>query len=158
MCIHLLNLAVKLLYKWSKVLHIQLKRFAYGARGMVKLHDRLRFGEELDLAPFASPEVSENGGNSDGSAKYRLHAVLIHTGGANDGHYYAYVRPALAAGGRSWVRLDDTVATPISRKAVLAEGGGTGRAGLGGVSTGAYLLQYVREDAIPALLHHAEAE
>ena len=30
--------------------------------------------------------------------KYLLHSVLVHSGGVNGGHYYAYIRPELQAG------------------------------------------------------------
>jgi Ubiquitin carboxyl-terminal hydrolase len=35
--------------------------------------------------------------------RYKLHSVLVHSGGTHGGHYYAYSRPD----GRTWLRFDD---------------------------------------------------
>jgi len=186
------------------VLHLQLKRFRYGPAGLEKLGDSLAFGEHLDLGRWVdkgSPRAAPQGGdtekgNPEGEAlggsdaradagetgaagtetRYRLHAVLVHSGEAEAGHYYAFVRhptgksspsevsPAEAAHG--WARCNDARVSSVPLGVVLAEGAGTedegsalgahrrrwpGRAGV--ASTGAYLLQFVRVDVIPALLH-----
>ena len=34
---------------------------------------------------------------------YRLHSVLVHSGGVHGGHYYAFIRPD----GRQWLKFDD---------------------------------------------------
>lgn len=34
---------------------------------------------------------------------YKLHSVLVHSGGVHGGHYYAFVRPD----GKQWLRFDD---------------------------------------------------
>jgi hypothetical protein len=38
---------------------------------------------------------------------YRLHSVLVHSGGVHGGHYYAYIRPD----GKKWLKFDDTSVT-----------------------------------------------
>jgi hypothetical protein len=38
---------------------------------------------------------------------YKLHSVLVHSGGVHGGHYYAYVRPD----GKQWLKFDDTAVT-----------------------------------------------
>ncbi len=35
--------------------------------------------------------------------QYRLHSVLVHSGGVHGGHYYAFIRPD----GRQWLKFDD---------------------------------------------------
>jgi hypothetical protein len=35
---------------------------------------------------------------------YKLHSVLVHSGGVHGGHYYAYIRPD----GKTWLKFDDT--------------------------------------------------
>mmetsp|Transcript_52342 Transcript_52342/g.119362 ORF Transcript_52342/g.119362 Transcript_52342/m.119362 type:complete len:351 (+) Transcript_52342:3-1055(+) len=175
-----------------EVLHLQLKRFAYrpsagGQYGLVKLGDKLAFDQELDLKPYLAQQDEDDeerdlGGGGGGwaggpqsssparraSSRYVLHAVLIHTGSASYGHYYAYVRPNLGQGsapaggkdGGGWVRCDDTRVEAVPWKQVREEGGGFGSASRdmqqAGLSTNAYLLQYVREDCLPAILHHGE--
>jgi len=176
----------------AEVLHLQLKRFAYrpsagGQYGLVKLGDKLAFDQELDLKPYLAQQDEDDeerdlGGGGGGwaggpqsssparraSSRYVLHAVLIHTGSASYGHYYAYVRPNLGQGsapaggkdGGGWVRCDDTRVEAVPWKQVREEGGGFGSASRdmqqAGLSTNAYLLQYVREDCLPAILHHGE--
>ena len=34
---------------------------------------------------------------------YRLHSVLVHSGGVHGGHYYAFIRPD----GKQWLKFDD---------------------------------------------------
>lgn len=38
---------------------------------------------------------------------YKLHSVLVHSGGVHGGHYYAYIRPD----GKQWLKFDDTSVT-----------------------------------------------
>jgi len=35
--------------------------------------------------------------------KYKLHSVLVHSGGTHGGHYYAFSRPD----GATWLRFED---------------------------------------------------
>lgn len=35
--------------------------------------------------------------------KYKLHSVLVHSGGVHGGHYYAFIRPD----GENWLKFDD---------------------------------------------------
>jgi ubiquitin C-terminal hydrolase len=68
------------------VLPIQLMRFGYGARGPTKNKKHIDFPEELDLSPWA---VDKNK-----PSKYRLQAIVAHSGSLKFGHYIAYVRSA----------------------------------------------------------------
>lgn len=34
--------------------------------------------------------------------KYKLHSVLVHSGGAHGGHYYAFIKPK-----DKWLKFDD---------------------------------------------------
>jgi ubiquitin C-terminal hydrolase len=68
------------------VLPIQLMRFGYGARGPTKNKKHIDFPEELDLSPWAV--------DKDKLSKYRLQAIVAHSGSLKFGHYIAYVRGA----------------------------------------------------------------
>ena len=35
--------------------------------------------------------------------KYKLHSVLVHSGGTHGGHYYAFIRPD----GQQWLKFED---------------------------------------------------
>lgn len=52
----------------------------------------------------------------DWDTKYVLYSVLVHSGGAFGGHYYAYVRPN---NGDQWVKFNDSVVTEVQKREVL---------------------------------------
>ena len=88
---------------------------------------------------------------------YRLHSVLVHSGGPNGGHYYAFVRPL---GSEQWYRFDDERVTKVKEKeAVEGQFGGTEHQQQPGHTpqwkfqkvSSAYMLVYVRESAIPEI-------
>ena len=118
-----------------------------------KLADKLSFDEELDLKPY----MAEGEEGEAAESVYKLHAVLIHLGDADHGHYYAYVRPQLGSpGGGPWLCFDDSDVAEVPARQVFNDAFG-GRVGAGGMSRNAYLLQYVRRDAVPSLLHAGDA-
>ena len=47
---------------------------------------------------YLSPDADRSKRN-----KYRLHSVLVHSGGTHGGHYYAYSRPD----GVNWLKFED---------------------------------------------------
>ena len=61
---------------------------------MVKINDRYAFPETLDLdsgdRKYLTAEADHTVRNL-----YKLHSVLVHSGGVNGGHYYAFIRPTL---------------------------------------------------------------
>ncbi|KAI4718825.1 cysteine proteinase [Aureobasidium sp. EXF-10727] len=68
------------------VLPIQLARFGYGARGPTKNKQHVDFPEELDLSPWSLDKSKPS--------KYRLQAIVAHSGSLKFGHYIAYIRGA----------------------------------------------------------------
>ncbi|KAM0019512.1 putative ubiquitinyl hydrolase 1 [Helianthus debilis subsp. tardiflorus] len=87
------------------VLQLQLKRFEYDPiqDTMVKINNRYQFPLQLDLdrgdGKYLSPLANRSFRNL-----YTLHSVLVHSGGAHDGYYYAYIRPTLSD---QWFKFDD---------------------------------------------------
>jgi len=69
-----------------EVLPIQLMRFGFGARGPTKNKKHVDFPEELDLSPWVVDKSK--------ASKYRLQAIVAHSGSLKFGHYIAYVRGA----------------------------------------------------------------
>ena len=69
-----------------EVLPIQLMRFGFGARGPTKNKKHVDFPEELDLSPWVVDKSKPS--------KYRLQAIVAHSGSLKFGHYIAYVRGA----------------------------------------------------------------
>ncbi|KAG9146594.1 hypothetical protein Leryth_014621 [Lithospermum erythrorhizon] len=101
------------------VLQLQLKRFEYDfARDvMVKINDRYEFPLQLDLdredRKYLSPDADRSVRNL-----YNLHSVLVHSGGVQGGHYYAYIRPTL---NEQWFKFDDERVTKVDMKWALEE-------------------------------------
>ncbi|MFS7889860.1 putative ubiquitinyl hydrolase 1 [Helianthus anomalus] len=102
------------------VLQLQLKRFEYDPiqDTMVKINNRYQFPLRLDLdredGKYLSPLADRRFRNL-----YTLHSVLVHSGGAHDGHYYAYIRPTLSD---QWFKFDDErVTREEDMKSVLSE-------------------------------------
>lgn len=74
-----------------------LKRFEYNfyTNRRLKLNDTFEFPKEIDLYPYtlANIESQENGATeSRPSMMYDLVGILVHTGTAESGHYYSYIR------------------------------------------------------------------
>ncbi|GAA0141978.1 cysteine protease [Lithospermum erythrorhizon] len=136
------------------VLQLQLKRFEYDfARDiMVKINDRYEFPLQLDLdredRKYLSPDADRSVRNL-----YNLHSVLVHSGGVQGGHYYAYIRPTL---NEQWFKFDDERVTKVDMKWALEEQYG-GEEELQPTNPGfnspfkftrfsnAYMLVYIRE-------------
>ena len=72
-------------------------------RHLLQINDRYEFPDELDLdvedGKFLSPDADRSVRNL-----YKLHSVLVHSGGVHGGHYYAYIRPATSG---KWLKFDD---------------------------------------------------
>ena len=73
-----------------------------------QINDRYEFPEVLDLDIDNCKYLSENVDRSVRN-KYRLHSVLVHSGGINGGHYYAYINPS----GSQWLKFDDERVRPV---------------------------------------------
>lgn len=140
------------------VLELHLRRFEYDftTDAMAKINERFEFPTRLDLdrderkyfTPDADPTVVN---------VYRLHSVLVHSGGPNGGHYYAFVRPLCT---EQWYRFDDERVTKVKEKeAVEGQFGGAEHQQQPGHTpqwkfqklSSAYMLVYVRESAIPEI-------
>ena len=116
-----------LFHDFPPVLTIQLKRFEYDFNRdtMVKIHDRYEFPEELDLdvgdRKYLVPEADKSIRN-----KYKLHSVLVHSGGINGGHYYAFIRPDLQSADAQWYKFDDEHVTKESTEKAVTDQYGSG--------------------------------
>ena len=67
-----------------------------------QINDRYEFPDELDLDVGDGRLLSENADRSVRNL-YKLHSVLVHSGGVHGGHYYAFIRPD----GTRWLKFDD---------------------------------------------------
>lgn len=102
--------------------------------------------------PAARPllELAQEMLSSRGPHVYELYAVLVHSGSAMGGHYYAYMRdldaPALSTAGEGWHCFNDSSVQPASLAEVLATAGGSHSTGSYSYtsSANAYMLMYRR--------------
>eukprot|EP01065_Artemidia_motanka_P019475 TRINITY_DN23158_c0_g1_i1.p1 TRINITY_DN23158_c0_g1~~TRINITY_DN23158_c0_g1_i1.p1 ORF type:complete len:1311 (+),score=526.32 TRINITY_DN23158_c0_g1_i1:88-4020(+) len=130
--------------KMPPVLMLHLKRFEYDVRSsrQTKINERQEFPLELDVGPYLPSETP-----ADGST-YLLHAVLVHSGDASSGHYYAFVRPDINPDGDAaqWYRFDDERVVPVSERDATEENfGGDYGGGQMPRYASAYVLTYVRK-------------
>lgn len=76
---------------------------------LLQINDRYEFPDELDLdvddGKFLAPDADRSVRNL-----YKLHSVLVHSGGVHGGHYYAYIRPA----SKQWLKFDDEKVNEIT--------------------------------------------
>lgn len=72
---------------------------------------------------------------------YELYAVLVHSGGAAGGHYFAYVKDMDSS---QWYNFNDAVVKEIDEETVLAAAGGSNVSGYMSSMAGtcAYMLMY----------------
>ena len=76
------------------VLTLQLLRFVFDpvTFGKKKVTSSITFPEVLDMSPYVNKDGGEGGSSGGGDMKYRLTAVLMHTGpSAHAGHYTARI-------------------------------------------------------------------
>ncbi|KAH1851038.1 hypothetical protein KXX54_007082 [Aspergillus fumigatus] len=87
-----------------------LKRFDFDMITMMrsKINDEFRFPEHIDMSPFKVEYLSDQNSNVPEDV-FKLVGVLVHSGTAESGHYYSYIRERPNAGGRgSWVEFNDS--------------------------------------------------
>jgi len=115
------------------VLNLQLKRFHFDLEkmDMVKLNSNFEFQRRIDLSQYAP-----------GAGTYVLHAVVVHSGDVNSGHYYAHIRPTLET---SWFKFDDDTVTPCSEFAAVEDNYG-----------GSDLMVWNYFDKTPRELYHLQ--
>ncbi|CAK7220748.1 hypothetical protein SEUCBS140593_004335 [Sporothrix eucalyptigena] len=91
-----------------------LKRFDFNLRTLQrsKINDYFSFPHEIDMRPYTIDQLS-NLSEELSPDMFELVGVLVHSGTAESGHYYSYIRerPSSKAN-ESWVEFnDDTVTT-----------------------------------------------
>lgn len=144
-----------------RVLLFQLKRFAYepNTQNVVKLGHPVDVPLQLDMSPYVAPADEVDGNNkpqTQAPAKYTLQAAVIHTGEAQVGHYYVYVRPDPRHQPHLWIKYDDTTVQRVRWEQVEREVRGVQHSsdqamqlfGRPTGSTTAYLVQYIRDDEL----------
>ena len=133
------------------VLTLQLKRFRFDRKTLArhKVNTTVAFPLTLDMRPFIT--LDDDDADADAapiSYEYELYAVLVHTGGASFGHYYALIKDLHAD---EWHEFNDATVRPIKETELLRAHGDPKAGTFGGTS--AYMLLYRRRDGAAARPH-----
>ncbi|KAJ3371010.1 hypothetical protein GGF31_003740 [Allomyces arbusculus] len=120
-----------------------LKRFDFDMERFCrfKVNDSFTFPHVLDMRPYLTAERQLELVNDPAAAEFELVGVLVHTGTADSGHYYSYIKctsaePPYSAEG-DWFQFNDCSVTPFdaAHLPTLAYGGD-------GKQYSAYMLFY----------------
>ncbi|KAE8393246.1 hypothetical protein BDV23DRAFT_149795 [Aspergillus alliaceus] len=87
-----------------------LKRFDFDMVTMMrsKINDEFQFPEHIDMSPFKVEYLSDPNAEVQEDL-FELVGVLVHSGTAESGHYYSYIRERPTADSRgSWVEFNDS--------------------------------------------------
>src|SRR5208282_1583561 len=88
-----------------------LKRFDFDITTMTrcKINDEFQFPDFVDMAPYTAKHLSNPDQHVDQDV-FELVGVLVHSGTAESGHYYSYIRerPSSRPAKDSWVQFNDT--------------------------------------------------
>uniref|UniRef100_A0A2M4DNF9 ubiquitinyl hydrolase 1 n=1 Tax=Anopheles darlingi TaxID=43151 RepID=A0A2M4DNF9_ANODA len=105
--------------KLPPVLAIQLKRFEYDYERVcaIKYNDYFEFPRVLDMDPYTVSGLAKLEGEvinvepkqeEQGSTRYHLTGIVVHSGQASGGHYYSYIlHKNYANGQKKWYKFDD---------------------------------------------------
>ncbi|XP_053506433.1 ubl carboxyl-terminal hydrolase 18 [Ictalurus furcatus] len=110
------------------ILCIHLKRFRSNRDFTKKLNTKVSFPETINMAEMLPEERSKAS-----ESRYRLYAVIVHSGTAMTGHYTAYIYSKES----KWCYVDDSDVTQVCWETVQETYGGQGR-----FSGTAYMLLY----------------
>ncbi|CAI5451501.1 unnamed protein product [Caenorhabditis angaria] len=131
------------------VLHVQLMRFQYCGVEQ-KVNERFTFPEQMDLLNCC--ELSDQLKKED--CVYSLHAVLVHSGEFHGGHYVTFINTNLHETNSNldvkprWCKFDDDVVSRTTIDDAITSNFGGERS----MNTSAYMLIYVRNNAISSVL------
>lgn len=96
----------------------------------------------------SSSSPSVNNFNAPGPYVYELFAIMIHSGSASGGHYYAYIKDFDSF---KWFSFNDQTVSPITQEDIQKSfGGGSSKTYYSGAyssSTNAYMLMYRQIDS-----------
>ncbi|KAF4967814.1 hypothetical protein FSARC_4706 [Fusarium sarcochroum] len=90
-----------------------LKRFDFNLRTLQrsKINDYFSFPSRIDMRPYTIEHLS-NPENDTGEDIFELVGVLVHSGTAESGHYYSYIRERPSSADRpTWVEFNDDMVT-----------------------------------------------
>ncbi|KAM3073711.1 hypothetical protein ACMFMG_004404 [Clarireedia jacksonii] len=91
-----------------------LKRFDFNLRTLQrsKINDYFKFPSKIDMRPYKVEHLMDEDGGA-GEDMFELVGVLVHSGTAESGHYYSFIRERPSASETpTWVEYNDDSVTP----------------------------------------------
>ncbi|KAI1074724.1 hypothetical protein F5B20DRAFT_429744 [Whalleya microplaca] len=91
-----------------------LKRFDFNLRTLTrsKINDYFPFPSKIDMQPYTIEHLSDPSRNTEPDI-FELVGVLVHSGTAESGHYYSFIRERPSANNSaSWVEFNDEIVGP----------------------------------------------
>jgi len=132
-----------------------LKRFDYdimnGTR--TKVNDEFHFPDTIDIAPYTLDHLSDTG-RATHRDMFELTGVIVHSGTADSGHYYSFIRqrPSVKDKQHCWVQFNDQDVTvfDVNQLQDACFGGTAGEGSFFGMPKfyNAYMLFYQRTSSI----------
>ena len=112
--------------KLPPLLIIQLKRFHFdwALNRRIKLSHKVSFPKDLDMSPFINSDGSTTtkGGDDDKDKnedlQYELYGVIIQSGGALGGHYFANIK---SFDDNQWYRFNDSSVRKLDEEKEFAD-------------------------------------
>ncbi|XP_055383712.1 ubiquitin carboxyl-terminal hydrolase 7-like [Condylostylus longicornis] len=137
------------------VLHLHLMRFQYDplSDSCIKFNDYFEFYETIDLSEYLVTEDSPND-EEHKVAKYKLHAILVHSGDNHGGHYVVYINVDAKD---KWYKFDDEVVSIVTSKEAIEQNYGIkqedkAKTNNTKIYSSAYMLSYIKIPDIPEIL------
>ncbi|KAI0446011.1 hypothetical protein F4803DRAFT_559647 [Xylaria telfairii] len=89
-----------------------LKRFDFNLRLLQrsKINDYFPFPDKIDMQPYTVEHLSDPSRDAKPDI-FELVGVLVHSGTAETGHYYSFIRERPTNSGTSWVEFNDDIVT-----------------------------------------------
>eukprot|EP01006_Ploeotia_vitrea_P049919 TRINITY_DN67393_c8_g2_i1.p1 TRINITY_DN67393_c8_g2~~TRINITY_DN67393_c8_g2_i1.p1 ORF type:complete len:1213 (+),score=152.20 TRINITY_DN67393_c8_g2_i1:252-3641(+) len=107
------------------ILFLHLQRFEYDPQHdhMRKINSRYEFFDEITLCPNVQHQKGQKfcANTESEENNYTLFAVLVHSGFAHGGHYYAYIKCTDSTGKKQWLKYDDTTVSKCSLQQATAD-------------------------------------
>lgn len=132
-----------------------LKRFDFDMLTMIrsKINDEFHFPEQIDMTPYKVEYLSDPSKPHEPDI-FELVGVLVHSGTAESGHYYSYIKERPSAGAKgTWVEFNDSDVTRFDPAKIPDQCFGGQNEGIHGAQMGgmrfnkvwnAYMLFYQR--------------
>lgn len=132
--------------KLPSVLMLHCKRFEFSLQTFVmeKVNSRFEFPEVVDMQPYMVDELARSKPSHPDAFKYKLSGVIVHSGTAQGGHYYSFIRDRAT---RDWFEFNDSTVRPFSAARLEEEtfgGSEDGYMAQWGAGKSGYMLVYER--------------